>query len=69
VTIAGDLFDSEEDAEALRPQLRKKFSNNNFDTIVIPGNHDIEAYRSNLDFGYNFRVAVNEPYELLLRMT
>lgn len=67
VTIAGDLFDSAEDAEALRPYLRKKFSTNNFEIIAIPGNHDAEAFKSNLDFGSDLRVAVSEPYELFTR--
>lgn len=64
LTIAGDLFDSNEDAEALRALLRQKFSTNNFEIIVIPGNHDSEVYKGNLDFGSNLKVATKEPYEL-----
>lgn len=64
LTISGDLFDSEEDAEALRPELRTKmFSGNDFDIIVIPGNHDSEAYRKNLDFGSNIRVLTKTPFD------
>jgi len=67
ITIAGDLFDSHEDAEALRPQLRKEFSSNDFEVIVIPGNHDVEAYKGNLDFGSDLKVAIKEPYELFTK--
>jgi DNA repair exonuclease SbcCD nuclease subunit len=64
LTLSGDIFDSCEDAEVLRPRLRKVFSNNNFDIIAVPGNHDLEAYRTNLDFGSNLKVAINTPYEV-----
>jgi DNA repair exonuclease SbcCD nuclease subunit len=67
LTISGDIFDSHEDAEALRPLLRKKFSSNTFEIIAIPGNHDVEAYSGNLDFGSNLKVAVKEPYEVFRR--
>jgi exonuclease SbcD len=64
VTIGGDLFESEEDAEALRPELRTKlFSGNEFQIIVIPGNHDKEAYRRNLDFGSDLRVLTKLPMD------
>jgi exonuclease SbcD len=64
VTIAGDIFESEEDAEVLRPELRTKlFSGNEFQIIVIPGNHDREAYRKNLDFGSDLRVLTKVPID------
>jgi DNA repair exonuclease SbcCD nuclease subunit len=66
LTISGDLFDSEEDAEALRPMLRSKmFSGNDFEIIVIPGNHDSDAYRKNLDFGSDFRVLTKAPFDVI----
>lgn len=64
LTIGGDLFESEEDAEALRPELRTKiFSGNDFEIIVIPGNHDSEAYRKNLDFGSDLDVLTKKPFD------
>jgi DNA repair exonuclease SbcCD nuclease subunit len=64
VTISGDLFESEEDAEALRPELRTKlFSGNEFQIIAIPGNHDREAYRKNLDFGSDLRILTKLPMD------
>jgi len=63
MTIGGDLFDSVEDAEALRSELRSKFSNNSFDILSIPGNHDIEAYALNLDFGPDITVVTEKPFK------
>ena len=66
LTISGDLFESVEDAEVLRPGLRTEFfSGNNFEIFVIPGNHDSEAYRKNLDFGSDFRVLTKAPYDVI----
>ncbi|MEM3871142.1 MAG: metallophosphoesterase [Nitrososphaeria archaeon] len=65
LTLSGDIFDSPEDAEVLRPRLRRLFSGNNFKIIAIPGNHDFDAYRSNLDFGSDLYVVVKAPFEVL----
>ncbi len=65
MTIGGDLFDNAEDAEVLRSELRKKFSNNSFDILSIPGNHDIEAYASNLDFGSDITVVTEKPFKVI----
>jgi len=66
LTIGGDLFESEEDAEVLRPELRTKmFSGNDFEIVVIPGNHDSEAYRKNLDFGSDVRVLTKTPFDVI----
>ncbi len=63
VTIGGDLFDSPGDANALRPRLRGLFSDNDFDVVVIPGNHDADVYRDNLEFGQDLEVLVDDPLE------
>ncbi|MEM3715292.1 MAG: DNA repair exonuclease [Nitrososphaeria archaeon] len=65
LTLSGDIFDSPEDAEVLRPRLRRMFSGNNFKIIAIPGNHDFDAYRANLDFGSDLYVVVKAPFEVL----
>jgi DNA repair exonuclease SbcCD nuclease subunit len=64
LTIGGDMFESEKDAEALRPHLRSVFQGNPFRVIAIPGNHDRQAFRRNVDFGPDFRAAIQEPYEI-----
>ena len=63
--ISGDLFDKDIDAEILRPKIREIFSNNGFKIILIPGNHDSEAYKSGMYFGEDTTVLtdLNEPFE------
>src|SRR3972149_7560835 len=43
--ISGDLFDEKIDAENLRPKIREIFSNNGFNIVLIPGNHDHDVYK------------------------
>lgn len=63
--ISGDLFDSNEEADILRPVLRNIFSSLPFSVIAIPGNHDMEAYRADMNFGNSIRVAVKQPFEIM----
>lgn len=56
LAISGDLFDNETDAEALRAALRSSFEDAEFETLIIPGNHDAEAFRAGLYFGEGVRV-------------
>lgn len=52
LTIGGDLFDQPENVDQLRADLRTEyFSDRSFDVLLIPGNHDVEAYRGDLLFG------------------
>jgi DNA repair exonuclease SbcCD nuclease subunit len=62
LTIGGDLFDSPEDAEALRPELRELLKDNPYDILAIPGNHDEDVYRENLRFGNDLEVLTDTPY-------
>ena len=64
VTIGGDLFDRPEAVERLRTDLRNDlFSNRSFDIVLIPGNHDVEAYRGDVFFGDSCTVITDEPFE------
>lgn len=65
VTIGGDFFDSDRDAEVLRPKLRELFQGNNFRIIVIAGNHDSQSFSGDLDFGSDIKVAIDEPFEII----
>ena len=65
MTIGGDLFDSVEDAEGLRADLRRKFTDNAFSILCIPGNHDIDAYARNLDFGPDITIFTEKPFKLV----
>lgn len=63
LSIGGDLFDTPDDAESLRPQLRSLFSNNSFEIVGIPGNHDADVYDENLQFGSDIEFLVQQPFE------
>ncbi len=56
LVIAGDLFDRESAAETMRGPLRAVFGGCGFQTVILPGNHDHQAYRSGLYFGDNVSV-------------
>lgn len=63
--ISGDLFDKEYIAEDLRPNIRKIFSNNDFNILILPGNHDSEAYKSGLYYGDDVNIIndLTNPFE------
>jgi len=61
--ISGDLFDKNVNAEFLRQHLRNHFSDNNFDIIIIPGNHDSNSF-GNSDSGLYFGSDVSIIYDL-----
>ena len=64
VTIGGDLFDRPEDVEELRTDLRNDlFSDRSFQIVLIPGNHDVEAYRGDVFFGDACSTLTQEPFE------
>ena len=56
LVIAGDLFDQNIEAETMRQDLRKILGGANLKTIILPGNHDYQSYRSGLYFGDNVYV-------------
>lgn len=56
LVIAGDLFDEHVEAEMLRSRLRTVLGSGDFQTVILPGNHDHRAYRSGLYFGENVTV-------------
>jgi exonuclease SbcD len=62
LTVGGDLFDSPEDAEGLRTDLRELLRGNSFDIVGIPGNHDEDVFRKSIGFGEDLEVLVEEPY-------
>ncbi len=56
LVIAGDLFDQDVAAENMRNKIRAVIGSSEFQTIILPGNHDHKAYRSGLYFGENVSV-------------
>ncbi len=61
--ISGDLFDKDVNAEFLRQHLRYYFSDNSFDIIILPGNHDSNSF-GNSDSGLYFGSDVSIIYDL-----
>jgi len=62
--ISGDLFDSDEQADVLRPTLRNMLSSLPFTIIAIPGNHDMGSYRSDLNFGNSIKIMTSKPFDI-----
>jgi exonuclease SbcD len=63
LAISGDLFDSDADAEALRVSLRLVFDDVDFDTLVIPGNHDAVSYAAGLYFGERVHILADDDWK------
>lgn len=56
LAVAGDLFDRDIDAPALKAQLRRQLEKFPGTVVVIPGNHDTRGIRAGDFFGANVRV-------------
>lgn len=64
LTIGGDLFDRPRDVDELRSELRNDlFTDRGFEVVLVPGNHDLEAFRGDTFFGDACRVLLAEPFE------
>ncbi|MEJ5258313.1 MAG: DNA repair exonuclease [Fervidobacterium sp.] len=57
LVIVGDLFDSIKDSRKTYERLREIFDN--LQVVILPGNHDKEAYREGMDLGKNVTVIRN----------
>jgi exonuclease SbcD len=57
--ISGDLFDKGIDAENLKPKIREVFSRTGFKIVLIPGNHDSDAYTTGMYFGEDTEILTN----------
>ncbi len=63
--IAGDLFDSDTDAVILRPELKKIFDAVSTKFLIIPGNHDLESFSHDYDYGKNVIQLIETPFEII----
>lgn len=61
--IAGDMFDAGVNVEEVKTGIRDLFSDTGFQTYVIPGNHDENAFREEDYFGKDIEVLAEEPFE------
>jgi len=60
--IAGDMFDAGVDVDEMKTGIRDLFSDNGFQTFVIPGNHDEDAFRDEDYFGEDIEVLSEQPF-------
>jgi DNA repair exonuclease SbcCD nuclease subunit len=51
ILMAGDLFDSDHDANLLRPQVRHILEDWSRPAVLLPGNHDARSYGPTADYG------------------
>ena len=59
--IAGDLFDDHQQAELLRGETRRLFSNLPYKVLAIPGNHDERAFSQDSFWGADFSALTQQP--------
>ena len=64
LVVAGDLFDSDTEGTILRTEVRKIFEKSKSKIFLLPGNHDLESYGSNYDYGKNTQQLINKPFEI-----
>jgi len=61
--VAGDFFESEDEAARLRSKVREVFAEApDIAKFILPGNRDAGAYSENADFGPNFHALSNAPF-------
>jgi len=63
--IAGDLFESDADASAMRNDIKKIFEDAPMEFLIIPGNHDERSY--NHSYGKNVTQLIQTPFEIIKR--
>ncbi|MFB6240574.1 MAG: exonuclease SbcCD subunit D, partial [Gemmatimonadota bacterium] len=59
--VAGDLLDRGGDHAALRSRARNALEELDAPVLLLPGNHDRDAYRPGQDWGRRTRLLVREP--------
>jgi len=62
--VSGDMFDRNVDVEEMRTRIRPLFSDNDFETLVISGNHDKDAFRKEDYFGEDLETLDEKPFEV-----
>ncbi len=63
IIIAGDLFDSDTEGTILRSEVGKIFERSSSKLFLLPGNHDVESYGINYDYGENVHKCTKRPFE------
>jgi len=66
MVVSGDFFDRKVDVEILRTPLRQLFEQYPFQILILPGNHDYQAFREGYVFGDNVKIFLHHfdpPWE------
>lgn len=61
ILVAGDALDRGEDAHALRSRLRTLLAGTEATVLLLPGNHDVDAYRAGQDWGPRTTLLLQRP--------
>ncbi len=61
--IAGDLLDRGGDHAALRVRVRETLEELSVPTLILPGNHDRDAYTAGQDWGRRTRLLIRPPVQ------
>jgi len=61
--VAGDLLDRAGDHAALRARVREALEELDAPTVILPGNHDLEAYAPGQDWGRRTRLLLRAPVQ------
>ncbi len=69
LTISGDLFEQNVEAQTLRGKLPPLFSKQEYRIIILPGNHDLYSYETGFYFGDNVTLLNNSEQQIELNQT
>lgn len=69
LTIAGDLFDKDIHSQQLRDKLRALFSQQPFQIVILPGNHDLQSYSAGEFFGENTIIITDHKKPIQVKNT
>lgn len=61
--VAGDLLDRGGDHAALRTRVREALEELDVPTLILPGNHDLDAYAPGQDWGRRTRLLIRPPVQ------
>lgn len=59
--VAGDLLDRGSEHASLRARVREALDELSAPTLILPGNHDREAYAAGQDWGRRTRLLIGQP--------
>lgn len=61
ILVAGDFLDRSADSHALRPRVRQVLERAPAPVLILPGNHDLDAYEAGQDWGRRTTPLLERP--------